>query len=80
MKRLENRIPRLGMLQISVKPGLPAIQLMAAAITKKIRAGAGLMSLEHFPGPDRRLEPAFVHPAGRGLARLSGRGRAPRRG
>ncbi len=80
MNTPKSRTPRMGMLKISVKPGLPAIQLMAAAITKKIRAGAGLISLEHFPGADGRMAPALVHPAGRGMASAARRGLGSRRG
>ncbi len=80
MNSPKSRTPRMGMLKISVKPGLPAIQLMATAITKKIRAGAGRISLEHFPSADGRLAPALVHRAGRSQASAAKRGLGSRRG
>ncbi len=76
MKRLNSCTPRLGMLQISVKPGLPAIQLMAAAITRSIGRGAGLISMKHFPWPDLQMLPGLVHPRGKSLAHAYGRRRA----
>jgi hypothetical protein len=47
---------------MALGPGVSAIQLLAAAVERRIRAGAGLISLEHFPRPDYRMMAALVHP------------------
>lgn len=80
IKGIEKRAPRLGTVPISVTPGTSSIKLLAAAVEKSVRAGAGLISSRDFLWPDYRLTPALVHPSGDGLANVPGRGRSSRRG
>jgi hypothetical protein len=75
----ENRAPRAGTVRISVTPGASSIKLLAAAVEKSVRAGAGLISSRDFLWPDYRLTPALVHPSGKGLAPVSGHSRPSRR-
>lgn len=79
-KERENRAPKPGTVRISVTPGASSIKLLAAAVEKSVRAGAGLISSRDFLWPDYWLMPALVHPSGKGLATVPGRGRSSRRG
>ena len=65
--------------RLGLRPGVSAIQLLAAAMEKSVRAGAGLISSKHFLWPDFRMMPALVHPSGKALTPLQARGRSPRR-
>ncbi len=81
----ENRTSKPGTaarpaaVRLGLRPGVPAFQLLAAAMEKSVRAGAGLISSRHFVWPDFRMMPALVHPAGKALTPLQARGRSPRR-
>lgn len=44
--------------------------LIAAAVQKKVRAGAGLISVKPFIWPDHRRLPAFVHLDGKRMTRM----------
>ena len=76
----EKKAPKQGTVRVSVTPGASSIKLLAAAVEKRVRAGAGLISSRHFLWPDYRLTPALAHPRGKSLAPALMRGRAPRRG
>ncbi len=82
----ETKTPRPGTagrpsaVRLGLRPGLAVNQLLAAAVEKSVRAGAGLISSKHFLWPDFRMMPALVHPEGKALLPLPGRVRAPRRG
>lgn len=82
----ENRTSKQGTaarpaaVRLGLRPGVPAFQLLAAAMKKSVRAGAGLISSRHFIWPDFRMMPALVHPEGKALLPVPGRVRAPRRG
>ncbi|HVP91610.1 MAG TPA: hypothetical protein VMS75_10400 [Terriglobales bacterium] len=60
--------------RLGLRPGVPAIQLLAAAVEKSIRAGAGLISSRHFVWPDFRMMPALVHPSGKAVTPGPARG------
>ena len=68
MKERDDNAPQTGSFSISLKPGTSAIHLLAAAVEKRIRAGAGRISVKHFLWPDYRMLPALAHPAGKGFA------------
>jgi hypothetical protein len=75
MRERDKNIPQPGRVQpgtvrISLNPGTSAILLLAAAVERKIRAGAGRISMKHFLWPDLRTLPAQVHPSGRAMARV----------
>lgn len=76
----EKKARKPGTVRISVTPGASSIKLLAAAVEKSVRAGAGLISSRDFLWPDYRLTPALVHPSGKGLAPVPGRSRPSRRG
>jgi hypothetical protein len=63
-----NMSPKPGAIRIALKPGTPAIVLLATAVEKRIRAGAGRISIKHFVWPDFRMLPALVHPSGKGVS------------
>ncbi len=60
-----NKAPRREVVRISLAPGASWIKLLAAAVEKSIRSGAGLVSLEHFPRADYRLTPVLVQSSGK---------------
>jgi len=75
----EKRAPKRGTVRISMTPGDSSIKLLAAAMEKSVRGGAGLISSRHFLWPDYRMMPALVHPSGKGMACVPGRNRSSRR-
>jgi hypothetical protein len=62
-----DKLPGTGNLRISLKPGTSAIQLLAASLDKRVRAGDGRISVKLFLWPDYRMMPALVHPGGKAL-------------
>ncbi|MGA2531639.1 MAG: hypothetical protein ABSG19_01240 [Candidatus Aminicenantales bacterium] len=80
MRNGRHRASRPNAVRVSLTPGTSVLGLMAAAVEKKVRAGAGLISSRDFLWPDYRLTPALVHPSGDGSAHVPGRGRSSRRG
>jgi hypothetical protein len=68
MKERNDDFPGTGIVRISLKPGTSAIQLLAMAMEKSIRTGAGLISVKHFFWRDYLMLPALVHPSGKALA------------
>jgi hypothetical protein len=68
MREQDKNTPQPGPVRISLKPGTPAIFLLAAAVERKIRAGAGRVSVKYFLWPDFRTLPAHIHTGGRATA------------
>jgi hypothetical protein len=58
-----------------LNPGASPILLLAAAVERKIRAGAGLISTKYFVWPEFGTLDAELHPGGRGVAPVFGRDR-----
>jgi hypothetical protein len=79
MREQDKDIPQTVRVRIALSPGTSAILLLAAAVDRKIRAGAGRISVKHFLWPDLRTDlrtlPALVHPSGRAMAPIFARGR-----
>jgi hypothetical protein len=70
MRNEKRRARRPIAVLVSLTPGTSVLGLMAAAIEKKVRAGAGLISVSQFLWPDHQSLPAFVHPAGKQMTRM----------
>jgi len=79
-KERAHKARRGGTRRIKVAPGASVIKLLAAAVEKNVRAGAGLISVNGFPRRDFRMMPVLVPPRGRGLAPLLGGLRTTKRG
>ena len=68
MKDRYDTVPETGHLRLAVNPGLSSVQVLAAALEKRVRAGGGRISMKHFLWPDYRMLPALFHPSGKALA------------
>jgi hypothetical protein len=75
MRERNKNIPQSEPVRISLKPGTSAIFLLAAAVERKIRAGAGRISMKHFLWPDFRTLPAQIHTGGQAMAPVFARRR-----
>jgi hypothetical protein len=75
MRGQDENTPRTAAVRISLNPGTSPILLLAAAVERKIRAGAGLISMKHFLWPEFGTLPVELHPGGRPVAPDLGRGR-----
>jgi len=67
MRNVNDKMPGAGHLRLALIPGDSAVQLVAAALEKRVRAGGGRISVKHFLWPDYRMLPALVHPSGKAL-------------
>ncbi len=67
MRNVNDKLPGTGHLRLALNPGASSVQLLAAALEKRARAGGGLISVKHFLWPDYRMLHALVHPAGKAL-------------
>jgi len=75
MTERDHNIPRTAAVRISINPGTSPILLLAAAAERKIREGAGLISIKYFLWPEFGTLPAQLHPGGRAVAPNLSRGR-----
>jgi hypothetical protein len=69
-KNNERRVRRSSAFRVSLTPGRSAFCSIAAAVERKVRAGAGLISVSQFIWPDLQRLSAIFHPAGKSCSRL----------
>ncbi|MGZ7046375.1 MAG: hypothetical protein ACXVJK_08625 [Candidatus Aminicenantales bacterium] len=61
---------RPNAVRVSLTPGTSVLGLIAAGIEKRVRAGAGLISVSQFLWPDNQRLPALAHTGGKRMTRM----------
>ncbi|MDH4195982.1 MAG: hypothetical protein OEW05_01085 [Candidatus Aminicenantes bacterium] len=68
MNSTQREALRIKTLHVAVRPGASAIAQLAAAIKRRSRSGAGLISVAGFRYPDPPDFPGFCYPGRKALA------------